>query len=297
MIAQTSLSWMRERQFLMILAGWLLMFVPVYTRAMDTLWQTEDQGHGPLILIVCVWLFWQRKEALLALAPDSRHALGWPLVLLALLMYLVGQVFGSPSLSLGAQVPLALGLVLLFKGTAGVRAAWFALLFLVFMVPLPGSMVDATTHVLKQWISVIVTEVLYWMDYPISRTGVTISVGQYQLLVADACSGMHSLFSLSALGTLYMYVVGRTSRLHNAIMLLLILPIAFFANIVRVTILVLVTYYFGEDAGRGFLHGFAGMALLVVSLSVLFAADGLLARIIRPRQPQPSPLCAAVQQA
>lgn len=270
-----------QPRLLLILGAWLLLFGPVYIWAADTLWQTEDQGHGPLVLMVCLWLFWQQREALEQLPASTSHALGWPLVVLGLLLFLLGRVFAFPVFVLGSQLPLAVGIVLLFKGIPGVKTAWFALFFLIFMVPLPGTLVDAATNALKQWISVLVTDGLFWIGFPISRVGVTISIGQYQLLVADACSGMHSLFSLSALGTLYMYVVGRTSRLHNAIMLSLILPIAFFANIVRVIVLVLITYYFGEDAGRGFLHGFAGMVLLLVSLIVLFGADGMLAKMIR----------------
>jgi exosortase B len=266
----------------LLLAGWVAMYLPVYWRAFETIWQTEDQGHGPLVLVVSIWLFWQIRQPLAALPSTSQHLAGWPLVLVGLASYLLGRAFSFPIFIFGSQVLLAAGLVLLGKGTAGLRTAWFAVLFLIFMAPLPGTFVDATTTSLKQWISYFVAEVLYMLGYPISRTGVTISIGQYQLLVADACSGMHSMFSLSALGTLYMYLMNRKSRLHNAIMLAMILPTAFFANVVRVVILVLITYYAGEEAGRGFLHGFAGMALLVVSLSILFGIDAVLARLIRP---------------
>src|SRR5436309_1663020 len=117
---------------------------------------------------------------------------------------------------------------------------------------------------------------LYWAGYPIARSGVILSIGQYQLLVADACSGLHSMFSLAALGTLFMYMMGRTSRVHNAIMLAAILPIAFIANIVRVIILVLITYHFGDEAGQGFLHGTAGVVLMLVALGILFALDAVL---------------------
>ena len=68
------------------------------------------------------------------------------------------------------------------------------------MIPLPGIIVDAVTGPLKQWISVIVVELLYDVGYPISRNGVVLTIGQYQMLVADACSGLHSMYSLSALG-------------------------------------------------------------------------------------------------
>jgi exosortase B len=265
---------------LLVLTGWAVLFGPIYWEAFDTIWKTEDQGHGPLVLVVCAWLFWQLKERLDSLPDHHQHVLGWPLVVLGLLAFLVGRTISLPFLVFGAQIPIAAGLLLLLKGWGAIRVAWFALLFLFFMTPLPGTLVDSSTQVLKQWISVIVSDLLHALGYPVSRTGVTITVGQYQLLVADACSGMHSMFSLTALGTLYMYIMRRGSRLHNAIMLAIILPTAFFANIVRVVILVLVTYYLGEEAGSGFLHGFAGLALLVVSLSVLFGVDAALVRLL-----------------
>jgi exosortase/archaeosortase family protein len=119
-----------------------------------------------------------------------------------------------------------------------------------------------------------------------------LSIGQYQLLVADACSGLHSMFSLTALGTLFMYLMNRPSRVHNAIMLASILPIAFVSNIVRVVVLVLVTYHLGDEAGQGFLHGTAGIVLMVVALGILFALDALLLLALRGRRAAPPPAAA-----
>jgi exosortase len=149
------------------------------------------------------------------------------------------------------------------------------------MIPLPGVLVDAITGPLKQWISTIVVAILYAVGYPIAQAGVILSIGQYQLLVADACSGLHSMFSLAALGTLFMYIMGRKSRLHNAIMLVSILPIAFIANICRVIVLVLVTYHLGDEAGQGFLHGAAGFVLMLVALAAFFALDALLSLVLK----------------
>jgi exosortase len=161
------------------------------------------------------------------------------------------------------------------------------------MVPLPGVLVDAVTGPLKAWISNIVETILHGVGYPISRTGVIISIGQYQLQVADACSGLHSMFSLSALGTLFMYIMARKSKLHNAIMLASILPIAFTANIIRVAVLVLVTYHFGDEAGQGFLHGAAGMVLMIAALLFFFLVDAVLERVLPPEAKEPA---AAVEQ-
>jgi len=92
------------------------------------------------------------------------------------------------------------------------------------------------------------------------------------------------MFSLSALGLLYLYLMRHKSWLHNAIMLASTLPIAFAANIIRVLALVLVTYHFGDAAGQGFLHDAAGIVLLLVALTILLSLDAVLARLIKPRQ-------------
>jgi exosortase/archaeosortase family protein len=89
--------------------------------------------------------------------------------------------------------------------------------------------------------------------------------------------------------------MARRSLLHNAIMLATILPIAFVANIVRVIILVLITYHFGDAAGQGFLHGAAGIVLMLVALLIFFSVDGLLWRLRTRRQAKVPPQGAAAE--
>jgi exosortase len=151
------------------------------------------------------------------------------------------------------------------------------------MIPLPGIIVDALTNPLKRHVSEIAEQLLYAVGYPIARSGVTLTIGPYQLLVADACSGMHSLYSLTALGLLYLYLMKHASLLRNAILAACIIPIAIGANIVRVIFLVLVTYHLGDEAGQGFLHGFAGMVLFIAALLLLFVIDSALGLVIRSK--------------
>lgn len=254
------------------------MYVPSYWNAANGLWQSDDFGHAPIILIVALWLFWQVREKLRVAADRPLNVLGWPLLVCGILLYWFGRTFDLSSVEFLSQPLVVAAVLLLLKGPAAAQAAWFAVFYLFFMVPLPGTLVDAATGPLKQWISAIVVELLYVVGYPITRTGVLISIGPYQLLVADACSGMNSMFSLSALGTLFMYIIGRESRWHNAIMLASILPIAFAANIVRVLALVLITYHFGDEVGQGFLHGAAGVVLMLVALGLFFLLDATLIR-------------------
>lgn len=111
---------------------------------------------------------------------------------------------------------------------------------------------------------------------PVGRSGVMLTIGQYQLLVADACAGLNSMFTLEALGMLYMNLMRYTSVARNLTLALLLVPIAFVANIGRVMILVLVTYFFGDEAGQGFIHGFAGMVLFLLALMLMLLADRVL---------------------
>jgi exosortase len=129
---------------------------------------------------------------------------------------------------------------------------------------------------LKQLVSVIAESLLYAVGYPIARSGVILSVGPYELLVADACSGLNSIFTLVALTALYLYLMRYRSMSYNLMLLACAVPIAIAANVVRVIVLVLVTYHFGDEAGQGFVHSFAGLLLFAVALTLVMALDGLL---------------------
>ena len=265
-----------QAPWLIALTGFAAMYLPIYWWASQGIWQSEEQGHGAIILAVLLWLFWDMRHALAQLPVRPSASLGWPVFAFGLILYLTGRMFGISILEFGSQPLVVAGALLLMRGKSALRLAWFPILYFVFMIPLPSVVVDAITGSLKQWISVIVEQLLYVAGYPIARTGVILSIGPYQLQVADACSGLHSMFSLAALGTLFMYIMGRKPKLHMAIMLLLILPIAFAANIVRVMALVLITFYLGDEAGQGFLHGAAGMVLMLIALMFFFLLDKVL---------------------
>jgi exosortase B len=281
--ALRSVAMQRAMPWLVVLAGFAAMYLPVYWWAFNGIWQTDDQAHGLIVLVVTVGLVWLRSRALLAAEPRPAYVVGWSVFLVGLLTYLLGRALEISILFLGSQIPVLLGALLIVGGWPAVRTLWFPLVYIVFMVPLPGTLVDALTGPLKQWVSVIAEDLLYAAGYPIARDGVMLTIGQYQLLVADACSGLNSMFSLSALGLLYMYIVARASVLHNAIMLASILPVAFAANIVRVLVLILVTYHLGDEAGQGFLHGASGIVLMIAALLFLFLLDAVLAMVIRTR--------------
>ena len=101
--------------------------------------------------------------------------------------------------------------------------------------------------------------------------------------MADACAGLQTLLTLEALGLFYLNIVRHAAAFRNVVLALLIIPISFSANVIRVVSLTLITYYFGDEAGQGFLHGFAGMVLFISALLLIFSVDTLLQWIVRLR--------------
>jgi exosortase B len=152
---------------------------------------------------------------------------------------------------------------------------------MAFMIPLPSVVVDAMTQPMKMAVSYTAEAMLYAGGYPISRSGVILQIGQYQLLVADACAGLHTLFTLEALGLLYLNLIRHESVARNVTLAVLIVPISFTANVIRVIVLTLVTYYLGDEAGQGFLHGFAGMVLFMAALMLIILSDTLIRTVVR----------------
>jgi exosortase len=127
------------------------------------------------------------------------------------------------------------------------------------------------------------------VGYPISRAGVILQIGQYQLLVADACAGLQTLLTLEALGLFYLNLNPHNSAVRNVVLALLIVPISFAANVIRVIVLTLITYHAGSAAGQGFLHGFAGIVLFLTALMLILAADSALQWQVRRHAPAAAP--------
>ena len=266
-----------------IAIGLLVMYLPTYWRLATTVWTQDDSSHGFIITAAIAWLFYRERAALFAPAVQPRTLTGSMLLAFGLLAYILGRSQDILIFEVGSQLPVLIGILLIARGTHVVWAWRFALLFSLFLIPLPSFVVDALTGVLKQNVSVVVENALFFFGYPISRDGVLLNIGPYKLLVADACSGLNSMFSLSAMGAVYLFLIGHKRWLRNSILIAAILPIAFLANVVRVIFLVLVTYYFGDEAGQGFLHDFASITVFAAGLLLLLALDGLLSLVIKPK--------------
>lgn len=230
----------------------LVLLWPSYRDVSTGLWQQTQNGYLPWLTALSLWLIWYRGRNV-TLAPEER----WPLSGIVLLtMGVIGYVLGRSQrielIELASLIPMLAGLLRIAGGKAALRQMRFPLLFLFFALPFPGSVIDSLTTPLKEWIAFGSSSLLHHLGYPIARNGVVLVLWPYRLLVADACSSLHSLIFLTALGLLYLHLTEQRSRLHWTLVALALLPIAVLANFIRVLALLLITYHLGDASGQGY---------------------------------------------
>ena len=258
-------------------ASIFVAYIPTYIKLANGPWQSEQEGHGPLIMLAAAWLAWQQRERLKSTPFSPAPIAGWIILTLSLLLMILTRSQDILMVEVFSQIPVLLACLLLIGGWPLARVFAFPLTFLVFSIPPPGWMLDAMTVPLKSWISDVVTSFLYAFGYPIAQNGVMIMIGTYELMVKDACSGMNSIFALSAIGIFYVHeFVTRKSWFRTLILIVSIIPITILANFFRVLLLVLGSYYLGVDRIDGLLHDVTGIVLFVFALALFFLLDGVL---------------------
>ena len=263
----------------LLAAGMLSILIPTMMIVANESWSTDQGAHGPIVLATGLWLLVREwKNARPYFEPPSGKVVAAVFVPI-LLLYFVSRVSHIIETEGYLMYALLVAVLFSFAGFKAMRVMWFPLLYLLFVFPPPESIVWYVTNWLKVALSEAAVALLHALGYPIASAGVTIQIGQYQLLVADACSGLNSLISLSAIALFYVYLRHHAHVRYALLLFLAIVPVAVFANFVRIIILVLLTYYAGESAAQGFLHDFAGMTMFFTALIAIFAVDHLVGLI------------------
>lgn len=265
--------------------GLALTVVPTIIAMAQQSWSQESGVHGPLVLATAIWLIWRNWDEIRAEAKPGQLAVAVPVVVVMAAAYAFGRAFNFLMIEVAALLVALVAIAYAYVGHRVLLKMWFPIFYLLFLIPLPGWLMDSITQPLKILVSDITTWLLSALGYPITQVGVTIYIAQYQLLVEDACAGLNSLISLTAVGLFYIYLMHNASWRYSVLLLALLLPIAIAANVVRVIILVLLTYYAGNEVAQGYLHDFAGIVTFVSALLLIFAIDKLLTPVRRRLTP------------
>jgi exosortase len=260
--------------------GFAALTVPTLISLAQQSWSHEFGAYGPIVLVTGLWLLWRQVPELRQAGEPGSPWLTAPILILALASYAFGRAYDFLTLEAGGVYGAGIAILQSRLGSRILLKHWFPFLYLAFAIPLPGSILADLTAPLKQLVSLAATDWLHAFGVPVARQGVTIFVAQYQLLVEDACSGMNSLVGLIAVSLLYIYLMRGSNLAYSLVLTLFVIPIAIAANIFRIMVLILLTYFFGNEVAQGILHFTAGMLLFATAIVCVFALDRLIAYLM-----------------
>ncbi len=258
---------------LFLLVAIVLWVAPVFVAMATRLWTTEQGAQGPIILVTGLWLLGVRLKQFAALRTPGRAGVTFATLLPCLLLYVVA---GMVNMLTGALFATWAGLIVLLYASHGgrvLRRLWFPLVYLLFLIPPPVMLVDPVVQILKRAIAVQAVDSVAAFGIEVAARGSSLFVDQYELLVAAACSGMNSLFSLAAIGIFYVHVRHDDDWRHAALLALAIVPVALGTNLIRVILLLVAVHIWGVRVLETPLHMATGLAMAALALLLLALID------------------------
>jgi exosortase len=253
-----------------------VLYSPILYQLYSARWDSIDYTHAYFILPVTLWLIWRKRKDIKVLPPtpaESQKAL--ITLVIGLAMFALGWRKDYLFVSTLSLIPVSFGLIAYLYGPKAAGALRFPLLYLLLMVPPPLGILDAITLPLRYFTSTMAYILLKSFFFSVTKDGLILSVEGQQIYLEPACSGFRSLITLFSLGLLYAYLT-KGSFKKKMILLASIIPLALFGNLIRVVIICLLAYYFGEDVAQGFFHSFSGFVVFIIALLGLTAIEGFL---------------------
>jgi exosortase len=263
-----------------ILAGALLIAVywPAFLWMIARFNEADTYySHGYLVPLVFAYLIWLKRDELKKTAIKPL-GIGLALFLPALLVHLVAYFFEINFVSGFSLIPALFGLSLYLYGAGVTRKAAFAILFLVFMIPLPQVFIISVSFKMKMMAAQAATAIVNLIGVPAVRDGSIVHLRPDTFLtIGSPCSGLSSLIALTALGALYAYLI-KVSTAKKITIFILSIPIALGANILRIVLLLLVAFaYDAKAASPGtFAHDTLGFLVYVFAIAGLIIAGRML---------------------
>ncbi len=256
------------------LVAWL--YAGVVAHLVLQWWRDPNFSHGFFVPLFSLYLLWLKRDDLRRRVP-SPSWYGLPILILGLLLLILGDLGAELFLSRFSLIIIIAGLVVSFLGWAYQKEILFPWLFLILMIPIPAIVFSQITFPLQSLASTLATVMLRGFGLPVLQQGHIIVIPAMPLEVAEACSGIRSLLSLTTLTIIYGYLMERSVSLR-VVLAVASVPIAVMANSLRIVGTGLVVEYWNPDKAEGFFHAFSGWLIFIVSLMMLF----LLHHLLRP---------------
>jgi len=253
----------------------MFAYVPTFVWMWDR-WFARDSyySHGILIPFVTIYLIWQKREEL-ALIEKARSSWGLPLIIAGMMMHVFASLMRVYFISGFSMLIVFIGLILFFYGNAVFRKILFPVMFLIFMIPVPLVIITNISFKMKIFAAKIATIVLNNSGIPAVREGSVIRMQHAQVIVDDVCSGLRSLISLMALGSIFAYWM-KSPMTKRSILFLTTIPIAIITNVFRVIFLSSIAEIWGVQYATGFLHDASGFLVFALAFVLLYMSMRIL---------------------
>ena len=268
-------------RFPLLLILWLIAFIPVYPSLVWTWLNHSDNSHGILVPLVSAYFIWKKKDKF-KLVQISNSNWGAIILIISMGLYLMSYAGGIAVISRGMVVSSLSGLVIFTLGKRFFKLLAFPLLFLLFMVPVPDSILGLAAFPLQLFATEVSTFIIQLFSIPAYREGNMLYFAKTQLEVAEACSGIRSLMSFGMLSFIFAYMMDRIWW-KRILLVLSTIPLALFANIVRVTGTGILAHFYGSKVALGFLHEFSGLAVFAFGFFLLLGEYLFLNRVTSDR--------------
>ncbi len=250
---------------LVLLTAWL--YAPLLLRLAHQWWQDPNYTHGFFVPVFSLFLLWEGRAKLASLRIKPSW---WGLVILvfALIALVLGTFSNGFFLSRISLLLLVCGMVVFLAGWQHLAAIAFPLAFLVLMIP-SSTLVEQITFPLQIIASKTAAFLLNVAGVSAMREGNIILLPDARLEVAEACSGIRSLFSLITLTVIYGYLA-ETKTGVRVLLALIAVPVSILANALRIAVTGLVVHYWGLEGAQGTLHLLSGWLIFAGSLLLIF---------------------------
>ncbi len=264
-----------------ILGGLLLALIWCYWNTLTTVaraWDNPKYSHGYLVPLFTAVLIWMRREPFVKVTDSARWS-GFAVIALGLAVRLIATRLSSAVPEMYSIIPCVIGAILLVGGWPSVRWAGPAALFLVFMFPLPGVLDAGLLRPLQKLATIVSTYALQTMGIASYSEGNRIVIGEIQMGVVEACSGLRMLTIFVALAVAITLVTDRPLW-ERLVIILSAVPIALLVNIIRITVTGILHLTVGTQIANKVFHDLAGWVMMPMALGFLYVEFQVLSHLV-----------------
>ena len=280
---EVATSYTTRLKVLALLILWATAFIPVYPGLFHAWINSPNNSHGILVPIISAFLIWKKRHELKE-ATLSTASLGAYILTGSMALYVLCYI-GSVAVVCRAMIVFSLaGLVLFACGKEIFRLIKFPIFFLFFMIPIPDSVYGQVAFPLQLFATKVSTLLIRFLGISAYMEGNMVYFAQTQLEIAEACSGLRSMMAFVMLSFFFVYYMMDRERLwKRGVIVISAIPLALFANIVRITGTGILANFYGSKVARGFMHEFSGLAVFCFGFILLYFEYQILRKIQRKR--------------